>query len=120
MFEFVDPIAVLAANLPQVVRSRFIFAIVQLSHQANKAFDKVNWKDDLPNDKDINYEHVKKYAARWNAFPGMEVALNKLFSEAHKLKTNNYRNKYHHRFPPQEPARHFSFRPPPALRFCVT
>jgi hypothetical protein len=44
VFEFVDPIAVLAANLPQVVRSRFIFAIAQLSHQANKVLDKVNWE----------------------------------------------------------------------------
>lgn len=39
----------------------------------------------------------------------MEAALNNLFSEAHKLKTNNYRNKYHHRFPPQELAGHSGF-----------
>jgi hypothetical protein len=109
VFEFVDPIAVLAANLPQIVRSRFIFAIVQLSHQANKVLDKVNWKDDLPNDKGINFEHVRKYAERWHAFPGIEVTLNNLFSETHKSKTNNYRNKYHHRFPPQELAGYSGF-----------
>jgi hypothetical protein len=105
LFEFAAPLADLALNLPFVIKSRLIFAITHLSHQANKVLDKENWRDNLPDDRDIKLIVARKYSSRWEAFQPLDTALERLC----RGKILESRNKYVHRVPFQEIIGHTWF-----------
>jgi hypothetical protein len=67
--EFIEPIATVALSLPYGIRSKFIFAIAHLCHQANQALPGVQWVDDLPRDKDIGFKEAEKCGHLWSAYP---------------------------------------------------
>ena len=96
--EFVDTIGTVALNIPYVIRSRFIFAVAHLCHQANQAFDKSNWVDDFPLDSEVYFETADVYGSRWKSYKKqkrlLEAIANKRFREA----THHFRDKYNHRF----------------------
>ena len=59
VIEFIDPIATVAINLPYVIRSRFIYSIAHLCHQANQTRNR-EWKDDFPLDSEIYFAQADK------------------------------------------------------------
>lgn len=67
VIEFVSPIATLAINLPYVIRSRFIYSVAHLCHQANQVKQK-NWVDDLPLDNEIYFDVADKYSSLWKSY----------------------------------------------------
>ena len=100
LFEFVDPLATLALNLPAVIRDRVIFASAHLMHQANQGLGTASWKDDLPTDRNIKRGDLAKHGSAWSATDGLLSALDQLAAAAdYEIATGNFRNKYHHRFP---------------------
>lgn len=102
LFEFVEPIATIALNLPVVIRDRIIFATAHLMHQANQALGHADWRDDLPTDREIKRRDLEKRGQRWNAAPALLNALDRLATQAdYDAATGNFRNRYHHRFPPR-------------------
>lgn len=102
LFEFVDPLATIALNLPAVIRDRIIFAAVHLMHQANQALGYADWRDDLPTDREIKRRDLEKHGHRWNAISDLLHALDRLATQAdYDTATGNFRNRYHHRFPPR-------------------
>ena len=105
LFEFVDPLAGLDLNLTYVIKSRFIFTIAHLSHQANRALDKKDWRDNLPKDKEINLAVAKERSSRWSAFLPLDEILRRLC----RGKMFEDRNKYVHRVPSQEIIGHTWF-----------
>lgn len=102
LFEFVDPLATIALNLPAVIRDRIIFATAHLMHQANQALGFSDWRDDLPTDREIKRRDLEKHGHRWSATSDLLNALDRLAAQAdYDTATGNFRNRYHHRFPPR-------------------
>lgn len=59
--DFIDSIATVAINLPYVIRSRFIFAVAHLCHQANHAKQGSDWEDDFPLGNEIWFDSADKH-----------------------------------------------------------
>jgi len=97
--EFVEPMAICALNHPYSVRSRFIYAVSHISHQANKSKDD-DWKDDIKTDASINFNEMKRMGSRWESFGYFKKSLSGVNNENYTDKLLNYRNKFNHRFPP--------------------
>jgi hypothetical protein len=101
LFEFVDPIATISLTLPYAIQSRFNFVIAHLSHQANKAKLKTDWKDNIPEDDKICSATAKKLGAYWSRFPALEASVGNIFSKEHRNNTDEFRHKFTHRVPTQ-------------------
>jgi hypothetical protein len=97
--EFVEPLCTICLNLPYAIRSRFIFSVAHLSHQANGAILGKNWKDNLPKDRSINFLTMDKVAAQWKSYEGLKLSMVGLSDEKYQAEVNQYRDKYHHRYP---------------------
>lgn len=98
--EFIQPIAVDALSLPYAIRSRFIFAIAHLCHQANLALPNFQWSDDLPEDEKIGFKEAKKYGRHWSAFPRCKDTFEKIFKGDFQVETLDFRHSHNHRFAP--------------------
>jgi hypothetical protein len=72
VIEFVTPIATLAINMPYVIRSRFIYSIAHLCHQANKAKGG-EWKDDISPNDEIIFQTADKYGSKWRKYTAFEM-----------------------------------------------
>jgi hypothetical protein len=101
LFEFVEPIATVSLTLPYAIQSRFFFSIAHLSHQANKTKLGPGWKDDLPDDRDIAREVARKYGVYWSSYAAFDASVVTIFSEKHRLNTDDFRHKHTHRVPTQ-------------------
>jgi hypothetical protein len=99
VYEFIEPLCTMCLNFPYVIRSRFIFSATHLSHQANMALLGKHWKDDLPKDNSINFKTMDKYAVHWKSYEGLKASMEGLSDEKYQTEVNQYRNKYHHRYP---------------------
>ncbi len=97
--EYVSPIATLALNMPYIIRSRFIYSVAHLSHQANK-IKQDSWIDDFPIDSEIYFEQADKYAKPWKRYTKFKQALEKIANKKYNESTHDFRNKYHHRYSP--------------------
>ncbi len=97
--EFVSPLATLALNMPYVSRSRFIYSIAHLSHQANQTKQK-SWVDDLPIDSEIYFEVADKFGKPWKKYTKLKVTLEKIANKEYAKVTHDFRNKYNHRYSP--------------------
>jgi len=97
--EFVGPLCTICLNLPYPVRSRFIFSVTHLSHQANMAILGNKWKDDLPKDDEIEFLTMDKVAAYWKSYKKLKLSMERLSDKKYQSEVNDYRNKYHHRYP---------------------
>lgn len=97
IIEFVAPIAALAINLPYAIRSRFIYSVTHLSHQANRTKQK-KWVDDLRIDREINFDTADKYSSYWKRYRELKLALEKIANKKFQSDTHNFRDKYNHRY----------------------
>jgi len=95
--EFINPIATQALCYPYALKSRIEYAIAHLSNQANWFRSDITIKDDLPKDRKINTVIVNKYAAHWECFEDLKIALSKTNIQF-DIETKDYRNKYTHRY----------------------
>lgn len=94
----VNSLATAALGSPYVVRSRFYFAVAHLSHQANKFRAKGAWIDDLPLDQEINHAQAQNTAKHWPTWRKLNAKLNEISGPAFRIATDDFRNKYNHRF----------------------
>lgn len=98
--EFIEPLVTLCLNLPYVIRGRFIFSVAHLSHQAN--MKKIsNWKDNLVNDRSIDFKVMEKTSKEWGTYPEFRSSLSLLSDTEFSDQVYDFRNKYHHRYPPK-------------------
>ena len=98
LVEFIEPIATLALSLPYSIRNRFIFAIAHLCHQASQTLPGLQWKDDLPKDKDIGFLHAREYGKPWSTYPACEAAFKRIFKGDFEQRTLDFRHRNNHRF----------------------
>lgn len=96
--DFIDPIAVVAINLPYVIRSRFIFAAAHLCHQANHAKQGNTWKDDFPLDSEVWFDSADKYGKEWKQYKKFKNRLEKVSAKDYREGTHDFRHAYNHRF----------------------
>jgi hypothetical protein len=99
--EFIGGLATLAVNLPYVIRSRFIFAAVHLSHQANMVFDRPAWVDDLLMDDEIYIDQADARGKRWKTYRILKRSIEGMAGKAFCAATHDFRNSYNHRFSPR-------------------
>ena len=100
IIEFVSPIATLAINLPYVIRSRFIYSVAHLCHQANQTKQK-EWADDLPIDHEIYFNAADNYCLLWKQYTKLKITLEKISNKKFQSDTYDFRNKYNHRYSPR-------------------
>ena len=99
VYEFVEPLCTICLNLPYAIRSRFIFSVAHLSHQANMAILGSDWKDHLPQDEKIEFSIMDKFAAHWKSYKKLKLSLERLSDKKYQAEVKHYRSKYHHRYP---------------------
>lgn len=99
LMEFIDPLTVMALNLPSAIRGRMVFMATHLCHQANRVFQ--GWKEDLEDDKEITFKVLKRRGVSWKHAQPLLDALGKIDHEEHRAATRNFRNRFHHRHPPR-------------------
>jgi hypothetical protein len=99
LWEFADPFLELAVGRAYSIRNHFAFAIIHLLNQSNP-FKNPNWKDDLPEDRNITFEFLSKskIGDGWNTFPQFQEKLNALNDPSFVEATRNFRNLIQHRF----------------------
>lgn len=97
---FISPIATIAINMPYIIRSRFIYSISHLSHQANRLKSN-SWVDDLPIDEEIYFKEADKYGKPWNKYAATKLSIEKIANKSYAEGTKNFRNKYNHRYSPK-------------------
>ncbi len=96
--EWIHPFATLAINIVYVIRSRFIYSIAHLCHQANRVKMCENWTDDFPIEEEVYFNVADEYCCSWRGYKKLKLALEKIGNTEFKKKTNNFRDKYHHRY----------------------
>ncbi len=99
--EFIHPIGTVGLTLPYVIRSRFIFSVAHLCHQANWSREGKSWKDDLPLDGEIYFNAAHKYGDEWRSYIPLKRCIEKIGDNAYKKATHDFRNAYNHRFSPR-------------------
>jgi len=109
LLEHVDPFATLSINLIYAIRSKFIFSITQLCHQANMVKFKRKWKDDLPNDEEIYFKHADIVGASWKEYKKLKWSIEKVGNKKFNEATKYFRNKYNHRYCPGIELGHTEF-----------
>lgn len=97
MLEFVEPVSIVAINLPYVIRSRFIYSTSHLCHQANKIRSD-DWIDNFPLDKDVWFESADKSGATWKRYKKLKLSLEKIAGKDFGRMTSDFRNSYNHRY----------------------
>lgn len=101
LMEFAEPLATCCVNYPYAIRSRFVFSIAHLCHQANRAF-RTDWNEDmLPDDRKINYKIMISTLDGWHSAPNIRAYINELCNGDFEDATGGFRNKFHHRYPPR-------------------
>lgn len=99
LFEFVSPLTTLTLNMPYIIRSRFIYSITHLSHQANQ-LNQEAWGDDLCSNNEIYFDTADKYGKPWKKYNKLKLALEKIADKKYVQSTHDFRNKYNHRYSP--------------------
>ena len=98
--ETIDALTTTALNAPYAIRSRFYFAVAHLSHQANKFTMANQWVDDLPLDSEIIKSDAHTRACGWRSWRKLNSKLDLTAGQKFKVATDDFRNKYNHRFSP--------------------
>ncbi len=106
--EFISPIATISLNFPYVIRSRFIYSIAHLSHQANQVKEE-GWVDNFPIDKEVYFEAANKYGQPWKEYKKLKLLLEKIANRKYCTDTGDYRHSYNHRFSRRIELGHTSF-----------
>ncbi|MGO9021187.1 MAG: integrase [Syntrophobacteraceae bacterium] len=99
ILDFIRPLATLAILLPNIIRSRFIYATAHLCHQANRTKHKL-WVDEFPLDDEIYFEAADIHAAPWKTYKKLKRCLERIADKAYQKCTHEFRNKYNHRYSP--------------------
>jgi hypothetical protein len=98
--EFIEPISTVSLTLPYVIRSRFIFAIAHLCHQANRSLEGAAWKDDLPLDYEILFPVADACGRNWPSYAACRRLLERINDKKFQKDTHDFRHAYNHRFSP--------------------
>lgn len=109
LLEHIDPFSTLSLNLIYAIRSKFIFSTAQLCHQANMVKFKRKWKDDLPNDEEIYFEHADTVGSSWKEYKKLKLRIEKVGNKKFNEATKYFRNKYNHRYSPGIELGHTEF-----------
>jgi hypothetical protein len=109
LLEFFDPIANLAIGLPYVIRSRFIYSLSHLSHQANLVLEPAWDESKLPLDREINFNTMRLTTEGWQGYTDFLMCFRELNNEEFSAVTRNYRNSNQHRYPPRVEVGHTEF-----------
>jgi len=97
---FINPVATISLNLPYIIRSRFVYSIAHLCHQANRQ-KQTNWIDDLPLDDEIYFREADKYGTTWKNYKKLKKSLEQISNKKYQTATFDFRNKYNHRYSPR-------------------
>lgn len=98
--EFVDSISLAAIGAPYALRSRFIYAVTHLCHQANRLVID-DWKESrMPAEKSIGFKEMVATAGEWEHFDSVRILIEKLSYGTLQAETRDFRNSYQHRLPP--------------------
>lgn len=95
--EFIDTLGTVALGQPYAIKSRFAFAVGHLSHQANKAADGLDWKDEFPS-KNLYLNDIEPYGSQWKKYREFKLKLEPLAGKKFKSASDDFRNTYNHGF----------------------
>jgi len=101
IWEFAEPHLELAVGRPYSLKNLFTFAAVHLLHQSDALKDP-NWKDDLPQDREICYALLEKrgvgWDSSWDRFSDFKEKIQRLNDGEFEKTTSNFRHRSQHRY----------------------
>ncbi len=99
--EFTTTVLYYCLHQPNEYRNRMIYFCTYLCHYAN-LMTQEGYKDDLVDDKDINFKVLRKVSKEWESSVSLIKALDLLGNRNEEFKdnTNDFRDKAQHRQPP--------------------
>ena len=98
LIEFIESLAIVALNLPDAIRARFIFSLSHICHQANRIRNS-NWVDNLPRDRYINFKTMDKKCGYWKAYDNFKSQFSQIANDKFDSETLEFRDRFHHRVP---------------------
>ena len=98
--EFIDMLGTVAMGQPYAIKSRFAVAAGHLSHQANLAADRANWKDDFPA-KNLYLNDIEPYCSQWKGYRPFKLKVEPIAGRKFKDASDDFRNAYNHGFASQ-------------------
>ena len=98
LLEFIEPLAIIALNLPYAIKNRFIFSLSHICHQANR-IKFPNWRDDLPEDQFINLKTMDEKCKVWENYNNFKLHFLYIANDKFNKETSKFRHKFHHRIP---------------------
>ena len=98
LVEFIETLAIVALNLPYAIRSRFIFSLSHICHQANRIKNS-DWKDDLSNDRSINFKTMDSKCVGWKTYNNFKLRFSQIADDKFEENTSEFRHRFHHRIP---------------------
>lgn len=101
IFEFVQPTAIVALNLPSVIRERIVYAAANLSYEATKASTLGKITEPFPAETTVHFNVADKFCSEWKAYKKLKLKLERLSASDYKEATEDFRNAYNHRFAPR-------------------
>lgn len=96
--EFIDTLGTIALGRPYAIKSRFAFAAGHLCHQANRAKDMANWRDEFPTERALYLNHIEPLCTSWRKYRAFKLRVEPIAGTAFKDATEDFRNAYNHRF----------------------
>lgn len=100
-FEFTRIPLYYCLHKPSEYRNRLQYCCIHLCHQANLIVQS-GYKDELPEDRKLEFKHLKEKSGNWNTADGLLEALGLIGNKSSEFteSINDYRNKNQHRLPP--------------------
>lgn len=96
--EFIDTLGTVALGRPYAIKSRFAFAAAKLCHQANRAKNLHEWRDEFPNKRNLYLNHIEPICRGWRSFRLFKRCVEPIAGTTFKEATEDFRNAYNHRF----------------------
>ena len=100
IFEIISPLGSYVIGTPYIIKQRYIYTAVMLSHQT-QMLQNTDIRDSSLNERNININIVRRYRDSFESMPAFIDALNQIDDDDYTNATVNYRNLYHHRIPPR-------------------
>ena len=100
IFEIVSPLGSYVIGTPYIIKQRYIYAAVMLSHQTQMQ-QNLDIRDSSLNERNINMNTVRRYRDSFESMPAFIDMLNQIDYGDYINITANYRNLNHHRIPPR-------------------
>jgi hypothetical protein len=97
LFEFVFPLASFSLSSPYSIKQKFIMSVYEVSYHTNRFAD-LQFREKF-NDRP-RYQDAERMAQKFSSWTALSTKLEALSDKEFSQVSSDYRNRFHHGFPP--------------------